>query len=121
MQAPTTASPVNTEEAQTKAKLTQPHTFRLRAKSRLTSDPTIRITMLASMLANGIHPCYFPINCTKGMPTSGATTQPIIRMIKVESMGHGGSAGDRHQGRAQEDFLRDVKHPSEGDQRFAQG
>src|SRR5208283_1104453 len=46
--APTTASPVHTEEAQTKAKLTQPHTFRLRAKSRLTSDPTIKITMLAS-------------------------------------------------------------------------
>jgi hypothetical protein len=46
--APTTASPVYTEEAQTKAKLTQPHSFRLRAKSKLTSDPTIRITMLTS-------------------------------------------------------------------------
>src|ERR1035441_2016236 len=50
VQAPTTASPVYTEEAQTKAKLTQPHSLRLRAKSRLTSDPTIRITMLASTL-----------------------------------------------------------------------
>src|SRR5208282_5494986 len=48
--APMTASPVYTEEAQTKAKLTQPHSFRLCAKSRLTSDPTIRITMLASTL-----------------------------------------------------------------------
>jgi len=46
--APTTASPVYAEEAQTKAKLTQPHSFRLRAKSKLTNDPTIRITMLTS-------------------------------------------------------------------------
>src|SRR5208337_3505427 len=46
--APATASALYTEEAQTKAKLTQPHSFHLRAKSKLTSDPTIRITMLTS-------------------------------------------------------------------------
>ncbi len=41
-------SPVYTAEAQTKAKLTQPHNRGRLANRRLTTDPTIRITMLTS-------------------------------------------------------------------------
>src|SRR5208282_433862 len=118
--APTTASPVYTEEAQTKAKLTQPQSFRLRAKSRLTSDPAIRITMLVSTLRIAFV-ILFPHQLHQGHAHEGGchTTDHQDDQSGVHGQRRIGWDLGHCQRCTQENFLCDIKHPAEGDQSLA--